>query len=659
MPPKIGSHSKAAEDVADLLFDQLSKVTGSKGQPSFESCVLAFVDKPGIATALGFPDDTNSVDIQNGARILCNIKDTVSTTLSTSGPRHTEKKRIIESISSAITGDNVTNLASIARITGISADILRRGKKLRDENKSANASSVASCIPINYTHAYPLEQVHEWYHTHACTNVMLDKSEKKHYKRKLFKLPNEMSIKLSCEPRILLTSREELAQSYLDSDQHKRLLQEDGRRSLCVRTAQACICDCIKEAKNSEMICPICIGFKYLIDAWEKMRTDARRNGESCSCSECVPGSKWFLASQNLSSWRQSSTCGKIPHRDLENPADGITPHFCRLQCSLMPKEKSAKRKRETEGTPDFLLPDYYPPYAGEACKLCGWANFAPGNCTVEMSDKPCKWMEKQGELGPRGEDIYDWKFGTRKELIDLIQEKGPRYNYHKWIHQWTRHQHALDNETFNGRTEISITTDFGASYDMKQQASEKCSHGTSCNQLVALVLHSPGIREISSSSSSSSSSGSGSSSGDPKPRPVKCDVWRFWSQKKGNAAFHQMAIKEIAAYYKQNVLPELRAVKVKTDGQRSQYKGHKNLGEVAEWPHPKLPLDECKNYDCLCLEGEKACKISFLKPGQDLELIHDFSCSHHGSGPVDSFSKDASHGMDSDVATGKSGRYN
>ena len=78
-----------------------------------------------------------------------------------------------------------------------------------------------------------------------------------------------------------------------------------------------------------------------------------------------------------------------------------------------------------------------------------------------------------------------------------------------------------------------------------------------------------------------SSGSGSDSSSGDPKPRPVKCDVWRVWSQKKGNAAFHQMAMKEIAAYYKQNVLPELRSVKLKTDGQRSQFKGHKNLCEV------------------------------------------------------------------------------
>ena len=117
--------------------------------------------------------------------------------------------------------------------------------------------------------------------------------------------------------------------------------------------------------------------------------------------------------------------------------------------------------------------------------------------------------------------------------------------------------------------------------------------------------------------------------------------------------------MKEIAAYYKQNVLPELRAVKVKTDGQRSQYKGQKNLGEVAEWPHPKLPVEDCKAVDCLCLPGEKACGTTFMKPGQDLELIHDFSCSHHGSGPVDSFSKDARHGMDSDVAAGKFVRYN
>ena len=40
---------------------------------------------------------------------------------------------------------------------------------------------------------------------------------------------------------------------------------------------------------------------------------------------------------------------------------------------------------------------------------------------------------------------------------------------------------------------------------------------------------------------------------------------------------------------------------------------------------------------------------------GLGLEMWHDFPPSHHGSGPVDSFGKDARRGMDADV---KFGRY-
>jgi len=54
-------------------------------------------------------------------------------------------------------------------------------------------------------------------------------------------------------------------------------------------------------------------------------------------------------------------------------------------------------------------------------------------------------------------------------------------------------------------------------------------THGTHCNQLVALVLHSPGERPP-----------------DGGERPVVMDVWRIWSQKKGNAEFHQMVIVQI-----------------------------------------------------------------------------------------------------------------
>ncbi len=179
--------------------------TSLKGRPTFESCILGLAAKPGVAAALGFEEDTSSVDIRTGAQLLRNLKESVKTTLSSSGPRHVDKKRIIESTASVIIGEETPNMASVTRVTGISADVLRKGKELKERNDSALSSSLSSCIPTRYTHAYPLDQVHDWYHTQACTQVMLDKSRKTHYQRKSFKLPNGNCIRLSCEPRILLT----------------------------------------------------------------------------------------------------------------------------------------------------------------------------------------------------------------------------------------------------------------------------------------------------------------------------------------------------------------------------------------------------------------------------------------------------------------------
>lgn len=271
------------------------------------------------------------------------------------------------------------------------------------------------------------------------------------------------------------------------------------------------------------------------------------------------------MASKNISAWRRSLTCGKVPHPDLENPADGKTPEFCKLTCSLLRKEKTKKRKRDTQGTPEENKPDYYPPFAGEPCPNCGWDNFAPLACPVEMSDKLCTWTEKQAEKGPRGEDVYADKTGTRKELLEAIRVDGFTYNYHMWVNQWTDHQLALDNETFNGENEISVTSDFGATYKMTQRATEKCKYGTTCNQYVALVLHSPSPRVPKTDSEGRKIF---------SPRDVKCDVWRFWSQAKGNAGWHQKAMKEIAVHYKERKVPKLERVKVKTDGQRAQFAG-------------------------------------------------------------------------------------
>ena len=258
------------------------------------------------------------------------------------------------------------------------------------------------------------------------------------------------------------------------------------------------------------------------------------------------------------------------------------------------------------------------------------------------MSLKLCTWTQKQPEQGPKGEDLYVEITGTRKELIDSIEIDGYTYNYHMWVNQWTGHQAALDNETFNGRTQINVVCDYGSAYAMSQADVEKCGHGTSCNQYVALVLHSPRDRV---------DAGGGVVAG---PRSVICDVWRIWSQKKGNAAWHQKALKEIATYYRDGDVPDLERVGVKSDGQRDQFKGQRNLGLTAEWPHPNVT-----GADCLCMPRGRACNTQTMQPGLEIEVFHDFPASHHGSGPVDNYSKDTRRGMDEDVAEGRLVRYN
>ena len=155
----------------------------------------------------------------------------------------------------------------------------------------------------------------------------------------------------------------------------------------------------------------------------------------------------------------------------------------------------------------------------------------------------------------------------------------------------------------------------------MLQAMTEKCSYGTSCNQLVAIVLSNPNNNAT-----------------------PTCDIWRAWSPVKGNAAFHQVVMKEIVPHYKNSTVPGLELAKVKSDGQSAQYKGKMNFGLMAEWPHPKVPRN---TIGCFCEEGgEKGCGM-YMEPGLGLKMQHDFAPSHHGSNSVDNYGKDAPKAMD------------
>jgi len=635
MPRRTGDHAQASQTAAEEMREVMLRHTAS-GACTEEQALAAFVCTPDVSALLGFPYGTSLVDIRTGAQMLGNMKEYFDGALSTNGTRYAGQRQVAEATSSAIFSPGL-NTASVRRMSGISTDVLKKGGTLRKHNESTSSTLLASSIPVVHEHVYPLLEVHKWYHGSECSKVEFDKQTKRKYKRKLFELPNGTSISLDCEHRIRYCSKEELARLYMESEQHRRIMESDPSLKFSVKTAQECICTCINECKKLECICPICTGFRYKLQAWDKVRKVARKT-EVCICPECVEGSKWFSASENSSAWRAASTCGKVSHSDLENPEDGMTPMLNQLRCSLLPKRMTSQRKREL-GAADGAS-DWYPPYAGAPCSLCGWSAFAPASCSVEMSDAPCAWVELQKDKGPNGEAVYCEKTGTRRELLQLIKTEGREYNYHMWVNQWTTAQDKLRYETFDGQKAIYVNADYAAGYQMMQHDNPKCSHGTSCNQYVALVLHSPGKRPP----------GGGK-------RPVQCDVWRIFSQAKGDSAYHQLALADIIRHYKA-LVPGLVCVHVATDGQRSQFKGRKNLGAMAELPHLEVTPVQAQQIDCLCKQGERACG-TFMRPGMEIEVIHDFKASHHASGPVDNYGKDPRRAMDQEVAAGDTSRYN
>jgi hypothetical protein len=107
------------------------------------------------------------------------------------------------------------------------------------------------------------------------------------------------------------------------------------------------------------------------------------------------------------------------------------------------------------------------------------------------------------------------------------------------------------------------------------------------------------------------------------------------------------MAMREIVPYYKSGAILGLETVKVKSDGQRSQYKGHPNLGAMAELPMPPV---QPNTIDCMCLEGGTKSCTRFIRPGMSIKMTHDFFPSHHGSGAWDSYGKDGPKAMDRDT---------
>jgi hypothetical protein len=290
----------------------------------------------------------------------------------------------------------------------------------------------------------------------------------------------------------------------------------------------------------------------------------------------------YMAASKSVSDFMSVCCCEKqkYPHLTLPHLPDTI-PEFYPLRCC-----------KEAESTPSHVT----------TCMECGWHNnrslYRYFGC-IERSDQPAHWMQwRDTEVNGRTRPVFRKREGTRKGLLDHLFGMHRKYLFHKWVHRMTAHQEALDVATFNGETAIVVKADFAATVEIKQENQATCEYGTHANLFVALVLHSPEPLCCAEPGAA---------------RPVKCDIWRVFSNAKPSAMVHQMVMRRVAEHYKA-LIPTLEWMHLKTDGCASQFKGRFNF---------------------YCVSGGK-----FGGQYSGIKQRHNFTAPGHGGGPVDNAGK-------------------
>lgn len=317
MPPK-KKRSVEAEALGQQAYQVIADGAGSD-EVLFTESVCAFLDQAdGRATeALGFPVNMTAVPqphegVLGAATILASLRSSMTGRLSTNGPRSTEERTQVQSIAAALHSDRLTR--DCARlVTGIPRKSWNSGANLARHNEAAGAGGQRSNLRMKeHSDHVPWRRVWEWFH--SAPGVEVNKQTKRTYRRRRFALPDGKIIHLTCEHRQRHCSVSALAQSFLESSLFKELMQENSQYSISARKAAACICDCIKEVKDVKCVCPYCVSLKYKLEAWDKLRTEAAANGETCGCGCQQKDSQWAAASTSLSALREATTCGKV-HR--------------------------------------------------------------------------------------------------------------------------------------------------------------------------------------------------------------------------------------------------------------------------------------------------------------------------------------------------------
>jgi len=386
--------------------------------------------------------------------------------------------------------------SALRRVTGFTKAMLTRGDALGKEGRSnpAELKKGAVCKLKRSPHSSGKRKkrdmlwVYHWFHN-ECPLVSPDKSRKEEMKGRLSTIKIDgRKISVTCRRSVVDGDKNDMVQSFLASSDYKQWLVENPGDELAKSSVQKCICPCMSKAKVNECSCKICSEFQSALGAWHKQR-EVWHKQEKCTCPGCsdkTAFAPYRKASQDVSKFRAAVCCPKqdYPHLKLPHQPD-IMPQFYPLKCC-----------KESACQPAHI----------DMCKECGVDNklYRHPEC-IEQRDGAGRgskatwkqWMPTEVDAseakgGTAIRDVFREREGTRKELVDRVFELAPRFLFHMWLHQMTRHMGNLRVATFDGLTTIIIKADFAATVELLAEMMATCEFGRSTNLYVALVLHSP-----------------------------------------------------------------------------------------------------------------------------------------------------------------------
>lgn len=459
-----------------------------------------------------------------------------------SGSHTTAIQTLLDTVSTAVMSQEMIDnrlQSSVERVLGISRSQQCRALHLKRLARESANSTLQLTLPKaskKYGRLAPidLEPFFDWFHN-DCELVEIDKSQKMAFEGRYgYKIAGKIR-RINCQRRMARGTRLELVNCLKTSGWYMNHTSSLGR-TISTGKLMSCICKCIKARDIKECACPLCTEMVLLLKAWREQRLGWRKD-KTCTCAGCSDSKKlkmYLEASKSVSSFLGVVTCARKPYPHLKLPhLPREVPCFYPLACC---KKSTTHPRHVTE------------------CHKCSWENVLY-SCDLERTQDHAHYMEwapvvssnfdtaapqqqntgKASKVAQRA--VLMQVTCTRDELLQKIVDKHRLFKYHHWINEMTTHQEKLDVATFDGETAIIVKTDFAAAAMLQASYTATCEWPTTAQQCVALVLHSPQPLVQHGA-----------------PRAVKCDHWRAWSSTKPGEQFHQMLMRDIAAYYKMQV---------------------------------------------------------------------------------------------------------